>query len=117
MIPKGQLDEMFAGMAAQTNWDLSKPLLWGYFFRDGSKSSLESASELLVDQGYSIVEISFEDKEDPSEPDVWVMHAEKVEVHTSDSLFQRNSELEAFAEANDIASYDGMDVGPLEANE
>jgi hypothetical protein len=44
-----------------------------------------------------------------------VLHVEKAEVHSVDSLHARNGELMAFAQENQLASYDGMDVGPVGA--
>lgn len=107
-----QLVEMFDGMAKSTSWDLSKPMLWGYFFTDGSRAKLEHVVPLLQKQGYHFVGIYFSDKENPKEPDLWWLHVEKIEVHTPDSLDRRNKVLEKFAVEQGLGSYDGMDVGP-----
>jgi hypothetical protein len=42
-----------------------------------------------------------------------MLHVEKVETHTVDSLDARNGELDALASKHDLQSYDGMDVGPV----
>jgi len=115
VITKEQLVEMFNGMAKDTKWDLSKPMLWGYFFTDGSKAKLEHAAPLLQKQGYHFVSIYLSDKEHPKDPDLWWLHVEKVEMHTPDSLDRRNKSLYQFAKDQGLRSYDGMDVGPANA--
>jgi len=112
-IPRVQLQEMFDNIAAQTDWDLSGEMLWGYFFTDSDKSALERASEKLEKQGYRVVDIFQPDDEGTPLP-YFFLHVEKVEAHTVDSLYRRNTELEAFARANDLETYDGMDVGPAD---
>jgi len=112
VITKDLLVEMFDNMAKDTPWDLSRPVLWGYFFTDPSRQALERAAPLLECQGYRIVDIYLSDKDEPSESDLWWLHVEKVEVHTPDTLDQRNQVLHQFAHDEGIDTYDGMDVGP-----
>lgn len=114
MATREQLVEMFDGMAKNTSWDLSKAMLWGYFFTDGSKVKLENVVPLLEKQGYHFVSIYLSDKDNPNDPDLWWLHVEKVEVHTPDSLNRRNKALEKFAVEQGLDSYDGMDVGPAD---
>lgn len=113
VITKDELIQMFDGMAKKTNWDLSQPMLWGYFFTDVSRTKLERAAPLLDKQGYRVVNIYLADKQHPQDPDLWWLHVEKIEPHTPDSLDQRNKTLYRFAEEQGLASYDGMDVGPV----
>ena len=115
VIRKEQLVEMFENIAKGTKWDMSKPMLWGYFFTDRNKSKLERVVPLLERDGYKFVEIFLADKENKREPDVWWLHVEKVEIHTPNTLNERNKVFYKFADENDFASYDGMDVGPVEA--
>lgn len=114
-IPKQQLAAMFAQIARETSWDLGKPLLWGYFFLNPERGPLERAIPLLRQKGYRIVGVSLADKRSPLDPDTWRLHVEREEVHTVDSLHRRNDELNRFAAEHGIASYDGMDVGPIGA--
>jgi hypothetical protein len=111
-IPKAQLQEMFDNIAAQTDWDMDCDMVWGYFFTDSDRSALGRASEKLQNQGYRIVDIFQPDDEGTPLP-YYFLHVEKVETHTVDSLYRRNTELEAFALANGLETYDGMDVGPV----
>src|SRR5215475_11661559 len=47
MIELQQLEEMFENISKGPKWDMSAPMLWGYFFTDPSQSKLEAASGLL----------------------------------------------------------------------
>jgi hypothetical protein len=116
MITKEQLVELFDNIAKTTPWDLSQPLVWSYFFTDASKEQLEHAASLLQGQGYRIADLFISDKEHPNDPDLWWLHAEKVEVHTPDSLDERNQALYRFADEQGLDSYDGMDVGPVDVD-
>ena len=115
-ITKDQLVEMFDSMSQDGSLDFSKPMVWGYFFTDGSKERLQAAKPALESQGYKFVDLYLADKDSPEDPDLWLLHVEKVEIHTPDSLDQRNTTLYKFADDNDLESYDGMDVGPVNAN-
>ncbi len=109
-----QLDEMFDGIKQNGQWDLSKPLLWGYFFTDNDPHKLEAVIPTLQDMGYKFVGIFQAEKESEDEPDLFFLHVERVEIHNSTSLDSRNNELYIFAHQKGLDSYDGMDVGPVD---
>jgi hypothetical protein len=111
-IPRQNLERMFDQMQRQSHWDISKPLLWGYFFVNPTREPLDRAAPLLSAMGYQVVKIYLADKKSASAPDQWWLHIERVEVHTVDSLDARNHEFNDFAASHGIAVYDGMDVGP-----
>lgn len=112
MITFEQLQEMFQGIASQGQWDMTKPMLWGYYFTDESPEKLEGVSPLLEKMGYKRVDL-FEANLDPGQSPYFFLHVEKVEVHTPESLHKANQGFYAFARDHGLASYDGMDVGPL----
>lgn len=114
-IPKAQLQQMFDNISANTPWDIHGEMLWGYFFTDSDEARLKSASKLLEQQGYQYVEI-FLPAEDEADSEYFILHVEKIEKHTVDSLYQRNAELAAFAKDNGLETYDGMDVGPVKSD-
>ena len=114
MITRAEIEKMFEGMARETDWDLSAPMLWGYFFTDAAPQRLRQVAPLLEAQGYRVADLYLMDKESADEADEWWLHVEKVEVHTPDSLHARNQALYAFAGEHGLASYDGMDVGPAD---
>jgi hypothetical protein len=113
MISREQLQEMFDSMSRTPGWDPSKEMVWGYFFTHSSRPPLERAAQLLAAQGYTVVDIYLADKESDNEPDLWWLHAEKIETHTVASLDARNHLLYRFADEQALDSYDGMDVGPV----
>ena len=113
VITIDQLDEMFNNIKEQGQWDITKPLLWGYFFTDSNPEKLEAISPKLQNMGYKLVGIFQAEKEEPNEPDLFYLHVEKVEVHDSQSLDKRNDEFYIFSSKEGIESYDGMDVGPV----
>jgi hypothetical protein len=112
-ISKAQLQDMFDDMSRNPKLDINKNLLWGYFFTAKSESELKAVVPLLEAKGYRYVDIYLSEKEDPKEPDLWLLHVEKIEVHTPDTLYERNQELYRFANEHNLDSYDGMDVGPV----
>ena len=117
MIEKSQLELMFEQIADNTDWDLSAPLIWGFDFTDASADTLSAAVPALEQEGYRFVEVYLADKEKPTDPDLWVLHVEKIEVHTPDTLDQRNAELYRFAAEHGLGAYDGMDVAPVDPEE
>jgi len=103
-----QMEEMFANMRAQTKWDVDGELLWGYFFTDPDTNLLERASERLTTSGYRLVQIYPTD-----DKSTYVLHVERIEKHTPQTLQIRNGEFEKLAAEFGLESYDGMDVGPV----
>src|SRR3982750_71269 len=108
MISLEALEEMFANMRETPSTNVTGALLWGYFFFDSMQESLFAVSEELKQRGYTVVRNQITD-----DGSSYVLRVERVETHTPQSLFQRNAELEALAETYGVASYDGMDVGPV----
>jgi len=97
--------------------DINQNLLYGYFFFDKSKQSLEKLQLALVKRSYKFVSIK---KLDEGQ---YMLQVEKIEKHTRQSIFQREQQLAQLATAYHIASFDGFDVGntdpakPLISNE
>lgn len=107
------LEDMFANIAAKTPWDMSRPMLWGYFFTHREPQRLEAAKGVLESRGYRFVKIYLADRKEQDAPDVYWLHVEMEEVHTPASLQARNDDLYRLADELNLDSYDGMDVGPL----
>ncbi|WP_205691928.1 ribonuclease E inhibitor RraB [Caulobacter soli] len=105
-ISHAQLEEMFSNMRGSAAWNVDGPLLWGYFFTSPDRAKVDQAAKILVGRGYRLVEIH-------RDRGVWWLHVERVEHHTVDSLDARNAEFYAFAQGEGLATYDGMDVGPV----
>lgn len=112
MIELEALEAMFDNIAAGAKWDMSKPMLWGYFFTDASTEKLEVVAKVLEQSGYRFVKI-FEPELDEGEEPYYFLHVEQEEVHSPQSLHERNAQLYALADRYELQSYDGMDVGPI----
>ncbi len=80
-------------------------LLYGYFFFDKDKSKLEKLKNDLTKQSYKFVVL---DKKDNVE---FMLHVEKVENHTRQSLYDREQKLRQLATDYGVSSFDGFDVG------
>jgi hypothetical protein len=108
MTPLADLETMFNNMRSQTAWNVEGDLLWGYFFFDPSPAKLKVLAQVLEKTGYKFANLYPSD-----DKTTHVLHMEKIETHSPQSLFTRNEELQRVALAHTVASYDGMDVGPL----
>lgn len=97
--------------------DTKQNLLYGYFFFDKDKAKLEQLKTVLVAQSYRFVEL---EKKDNGE---YMLHVEKIEKHTRQSLQVREKVLRGLAIKYKVSSFDGFDVGhvdptkPLVSNE
>ncbi len=109
IISLEQLQKLFADLRSETDWDIDGEMLWGYYFLDQDRDKLTEAGAVLGRQGYDVAGV-YENDEEPG----YILHVQRVEVHTPESLHARNAELAAFAQAQGLASYDGMDVSPYD---
>lgn len=112
MIELETLEQMFSNIAAGPKWDMSGPMLWGYFFTDGSREKLSAVIGELERDGYRFVDL-FEAEVEADAPQCYFLHVKREEAHSPLSLHERNGQLYAFAERHGLDSYDGMDVGPI----
>lgn len=85
----------------------------GFFFTADAPEPLDHAAHELEAAGYRFVEIFSTVPEDSDGPETWWLQVERVEHLTLDTLDARNLELAEFAAIHGLASYDGMDVGPV----
>jgi len=107
-ITRDILTEMFE----TSPWDLSRPMVWGYFFISRSRASLQGARAHLESLGYEFV--SLHEFEGGTGKPTLTLQMRRVESHTVDSLLERNELLYGVASQFRLDSYDGMDVGPVE---
>jgi hypothetical protein len=108
-----QLETMFGNISETTDWDLGGEMLWGYFFTHREPEALVPVREKLIAEGYRFVDLYQSDNDDQDGPPLWWLHVEREEIHTPQSLDQRNDALYLLASRYGVNSYDGMDVGPL----
>ena len=108
MISRDDVEALFQKMQ-KAGWDMQQQHVWGYFFKDPSQKKLIKFSNKLTKLGYSINDIN------QSYPDnnYW-LHIELIQQHSIDSLHQLNQFFYQLAIENNIKSYDGMDISPID---
>jgi tetratricopeptide (TPR) repeat protein len=108
------INEIFDRIETQ-GIDTKQAFFYGYFFYGNSRSKLERLKQTLEQQQYSFVELRKEDK-------LFVLHVEKNERHTRETLFKIKQNFIKLEESFGV-SYDGFDIGssdpakPLISNE
>lgn len=85
--------------------DTKKPLLYGFFFYDKDKLKLEKLKDELFKDDYKLVRLEVNEKQ------MFILHVEKVEIHSRTSLFDRENQLKKLCEKFQVTTYDGWDVG------
>ncbi|WP_153800819.1 ribonuclease E inhibitor RraB [Foetidibacter luteolus] len=111
-----QINSIFDRIEVQ-GVDTKQNLLYGYFFFDKDKSKLEKLKTDLVAQSYRFVELGKKENVE------YMLHVEKIEKHTRQSLQKREEDLRVLAGKHNISSFNGFDVGnadptkPLVSNE
>ncbi|HEX6190018.1 MAG TPA: ribonuclease E inhibitor RraB [Pyrinomonadaceae bacterium] len=99
----------------KAGWNPKGDLLWGYFFLDTDVNYLERLGRRLESLSYRVVDIfELEEGESGRASGKFMLHVEKVEIHTEATLRKRNVELARLAAEFEVQAYDGWDVGPVE---
>ncbi|MGC2238340.1 MAG: ribonuclease E inhibitor RraB [Pyrinomonadaceae bacterium] len=108
------IEEIFATARSEDKWNLDEEMLYSYYFVDESIEKLEKLGLKLEEDGYDfldIFELGDEESEEPTGE--YLLHIDKVEVHTPETLAARNVEFQKLAEEYDIESYDGWEFGEV----
>ncbi len=110
--------EIFNQAKSEDNWDLSEEMLYSYYFVDKSVDNLEKLGLKLEADGYDFVDI-FElgDEQTDESTGEYLLHIDKVETHTPESLATRNVEFQKLADEYEIATYDGWEFGEVGGDE
>jgi hypothetical protein len=105
---------IFDDAKREDNWNLNEEMLYSYYFVDENVDNLEKLGLKLEEDGYDFVDI-FElgDEETDESTGEYLLHIDKVEVHTPESLAQRNVEFAKLAEEYEIKTYDGWEFGEV----
>ena len=108
------INEIFATARNEDGWNTDEEMLYSYYFVDTDVDKLEKLGLKLEADGYDFVDI-FElgDEETDESTGEYLLHIDKVETHTPESLAQRNVEFQNLANEHDIASYDGWEFGEV----
>jgi len=108
------IEQVFAAATEEDKWDLTEDMLYSYYFVDEDVDKLEKLGLYLDRQGYDFIDV-FElgDEETGESTGENLLHIDKVETHTPQSLAERNVEFSKLAQEYEIASYDGWEFGEV----
>jgi regulator of ribonuclease activity B len=95
---------LFQQIRSGPGFDLSKPATFGYFFISNFPARLATVREQLERESYVFVETHVDKK-----GRTWLQMS-KSEVHSPESMVERNSTLEALAGKVEFVRYDGWDI-------
>ena len=108
------IKEIFTAAKTEDNWNLAEEMLYSYYFVDESVDKLEKLGLKLEADDYDFIDI-FELGEEETDKSTgeYLLHIDKVEIHTPESLAQRNVEFQKLADEFEIATYDGWEFGEI----
>ena len=108
------IKEIFADAKTEDGWDLNEEMLYSFYFVDESVDKLEKLGLKLEADGYDFVDV-FElgDEETEQSTGEYLLHIDMTEVHTPESLAQRNVEFAKLAEEYELKTYDGWEFGEV----
>ena len=106
--------EIFNTARTEDKWNTEETMLYSYYFVDTDVDKLEKLGLELEKQGYDFLDI-FElgDEDSDESTGEYLLHIDKEEIHTPESLAQRNVEFQRLANEHEIGSYDGWEFGEV----
>ena len=108
------IKQIFAAAKNEDKWDLTEDMLYSYYFVDKDVDKLEKLGLYLDGQGYDFIDVFELGDEDTGESTGEnLLHIDKVETHTPQSLAERNVEFAKLAEEYEIETYDGWEFGEV----
>ena len=108
------IKEIFETARTEDKWNLDEEMLYSYYFVDESVDKLEKLGQHLAEQGYEFIDVFELGDEETEEPTgEFLLHIDKNEIHTPESLAQRNVEFQNLADEHEIETYDGWEFGEV----
>jgi hypothetical protein len=108
------IKEIFETARTEDKWNLDEEMLYSYYFVDESADKLEKLGLHLAEQGYDFIDVFELGDEETEEPTgEFLLHIDKNEIHTPESLAQRNVEFQNLADEHEIETYDGWEFGEV----
>ncbi len=108
------IKEIFADAKTEDGWNLNEEMLYSFYFVDENVEKLEKLGLKLEADGYDFVDI-FElgDEETEQSTGEYLLHIDKTEIHTPETLAARNVEFAALAQEYELKTYDGWEFGEV----
>jgi regulator of RNase E activity RraB len=109
----GGIREIFDTARREDNWNPDEEMLYSFYFIDRDVDKLEEIGNELERQGYDFIDIFELGEEGSDEPSGdYLLHIDKIETHTPESLAARNVEFQRLADEREV-SYDGWEFGEI----
>ena len=108
------IKKIFDEAKSEDNWDLNEEMLYSFYFVDKDVDKLEKLGLKLEADGYDFVDV-FElgDEATDESTGEYLLHIDRVEKHTPESLAERNVEFQRLADEFEIETYDGWEFGEV----
>jgi hypothetical protein len=108
------IKDIFETAKKEDGWNFAEPMLYSFYFVDEDADKLEKLGDHLESEGYDFIDI-FElgDEETGESTGEYLLHVDRVETHTPESLAERNVELQRLADEYEIETFDGWEVGEI----
>lgn len=108
------IKQIFAAAKKEDNWNTGEVMLYSYYFVDKDVEKLEKLGLYLEENGYDFIDI-FElgDEETNESTGENLLHIDKEEKHTPQSLAERNVEFSKLGTEYEIETYDGWEFGEV----
>lgn len=106
--------EIFETARTEDGWDMNEEMLYSFYFIDTDAEKLDSLGNDLEKRGFDYIDV-FEvgDEETQKPTGEYLLHIDKIETHTPESLAERNVEFQQLADEHEI-QYDGWEFGEVE---
>jgi regulator of RNase E activity RraB len=112
------INEIFDAARSEDKWNTDEEMLYSYYFVDEDVDKLEKLGNELEKRGYDFIDIfELADEKTDEATGEYLLHIDKVETHTPESLAQRNVEFQNLANEYEIESYDGWEFGEVGEDE
>lgn len=108
------IKKIFADAEREDKWNLGEEMLYSFYFVDKDVDKLEKLGLKLEADDYDFVDV-FElgDEKTDESTGEYLLHIDKVETHTPESLAERNVEFQNLADEYEIETYDGWEFGEV----
>lgn len=106
-----EIKEIFADAAREEEWNVEGEMLYSYYFIDETMDKLEKLAQHFENENYDYINIYELGDEETNEPTgEYLLHIDKTEKHTPETLVDRIDEFLKLAEEFEV-EFDGWEFG------
>ena len=106
-----EIKKIFADAAREEEWDVEGEMLYSYYFIDETMDKLEKLAQHFENENYDYINIYELGDEETNEPTgEYLLHIDKTEKHTPETLVERVDEFLKLAEEFEV-EFDGWEFG------